>query len=71
MIGKILIFIGVILVIIGVLYLYGFKIFFWFGNLPGDIKIEKPNFSFYFPITSLIVINLIIYFLVWIFKKIF
>ena len=70
MIGKILILTGVIFIVAGLLYLYGVKWYSWFGNLPGDIKIEKPGFSFYFPITSLIIINLAFYLIIWIVRKI-
>lgn len=32
----------------------------WFGNLPGDIKIEKENFKFYFPFTSMIIVSILL-----------
>ncbi len=66
-----LIIAGIVLIIAGVLWISGLKLFSWFGNLPGDIKVEKPGFSFYFPLTSLIVINAVLYFLSWLFRKIF
>ncbi|MEO1927787.1 MAG: DUF2905 domain-containing protein [Nautiliaceae bacterium] len=53
--AKIFIFIGVIFIIIGLL-MYFFKDFPLF-NLPGDIVIKKENFTFYFPVTSSIVIS--------------
>ena len=58
--GKILMSLGLILVVFGgVIYFFDFNLS-WFGNLPGDIRIEKENFTFYFPITSMIIISLII-----------
>ncbi|WP_236618753.1 DUF2905 family protein [Lebetimonas sp. JH292] len=51
--AKIFIFTGVVFIIIG-LILYFFKDFPLF-HLPGDIVIQKENFSFYFPITSSII----------------
>ncbi len=57
--GKILIVIGGLILIIGViLSIYG-KIPF-LGKLPGDIKIEKENFTFYFPIATSILISIIL-----------
>ena len=55
-----LIIIGIILVIIGVfLYLIP-SAFKWFGHLPGDIRIEKENIRIYIPITSMIVVSIIL-----------
>lgn len=70
-IGKYLIIIGSVLIITGLfLYLVGDK-FNWFGNLPGDIKVEKENFKFYFPITSMILISVVLSFLLYLFRKLF
>ncbi|WP_199269701.1 DUF2905 domain-containing protein [Mucilaginibacter lacusdianchii] len=33
----------------------------WIGHLPGDIRIERESFRFYFPITTLILLNVIIF----------
>jgi len=57
-VAKIFIFIGVIFIIIG-LILYFFKDFPLF-HLPGDIVIKKENFTFYFPITSSIIISIVL-----------
>ncbi|WP_455380396.1 DUF2905 domain-containing protein [Acidihalobacter prosperus] len=65
--ARALIFIGIILILVG---------FFWpliarlgFGRWPGDIFIHRGNFSFYFPLTTSIVISVIISLLIWFFKK--
>ena len=39
------------------------------GRLPGDIHIERENFSFYFPLTTGIVISLVVSLLIWIFRR--
>lgn len=57
--GKVLIFIGVGIAIFGGLVILFSKIP-PAGRLPGDIKIERDNFTFYFPLTSCIVISIII-----------
>ncbi len=66
--GKILIFLGVILIIVGGLFLLGNKIPF-LGKLPGDIAIQKKNFSFYFPVTTSIIVSIILSFLLWLFSR--
>ena len=64
--GKILIFLGIVLVVVGALFLLGGKLS-WLGNLPGDIRIERNGFSFYFPLTTGIlisaIVSLVVYFL--------
>ena len=64
--GKTLIYLGLALVGIGVVLILAGKLP-WLGHLPGDISIERDNFSFYFPLaTSILVsviISLVLYFL--------
>lgn len=57
--GKFLLGAGIILVIIGIMVIYGPRIPF-IGRLPGDISIKRGNFRFYFPITSSILISVIL-----------
>ena len=66
--GKMLILLGVFIILIGVLLVIGEKIP-WIGRLPGDIVIRKEKFSFYFPITTSILISIILTLLFWIFRK--
>lgn len=66
--GKMLIILGVVLIVIGFAFTYGPKIP-WLGKLPGDISIKKDNFSFYFPITTSIIISIILTILFSIFRK--
>jgi formate hydrogenlyase subunit 3/multisubunit Na+/H+ antiporter MnhD subunit len=57
---KYIILLGVALFIIGLTYYFFGNHLHWIGNLPGDIHIEKDNFSFYFPITTMILFSIII-----------
>ncbi len=67
--GKILIIAGIILVIAGVIiYFFGSKLG-WIGHLPGDIRIEKENTRIYFPITTMILLSVLLTLIVWIIKK--
>ena len=70
-IGKIIIIIGIILVVVGIITYFGGNKLNWFGNLPGDIKIEKENFKFYFPVTTMILLSIILSLIIWIIRKIF
>jgi hypothetical protein len=57
--GKVLIFFGILLIILGLIFLFIDKIPL-LGKLPGDIRIEKKNFVFYFPLTTSIILSLIL-----------
>jgi uncharacterized membrane protein HdeD (DUF308 family) len=68
--GKYIIVIGALLLLAGVIiYFFGNKLN-WVGRLPGDIRIEKENFRFYFPITTMILFSIIITLLVNLIKRI-
>jgi hypothetical protein len=67
-VGKILIILGLVIAGIGVLLLLSPKIP-WLGKLPGDIVIKKDNVRLYFPITTSIIISLILTFLLYLFRK--
>jgi hypothetical protein len=66
--GKMLILLGIFIILIGALILIGEKIP-WIGKLPGDIIIKKEKFSFYFPITTCIIISIILTLLFTLFRK--
>lgn len=69
--GKLIIVIGILLVIVGIIiYFWGNK-FSWIGHLPGDIRVEKENFRFYFPITTMILISIVVSVLIRLFNKFF
>lgn len=57
--GKFLIISGIILLLLGLIIQFSDKIPF-LGRLPGDIRIEGKNYQFYFPLTSSILISIII-----------
>lgn len=58
--AKILIVIGALVLVVGILfYFFGDKLS-WLGKLPGDIRIERENGGFYFPITTCILISLVV-----------
>ena len=67
-IGKALIVIGIVVLFLGLMLTFHDKIPL-FGKLPGDIFIKKGNFSFYFPIMSMIIISVIISLIFMLFRK--
>ena len=66
--GKILILFGVLLVVLGVVFSFFGKVPY-LGKLPGDIYIKKENFTFYFPLTSCILISIILSLIFYLISK--
>ncbi len=58
-IGKIFMFLGAFLVLLGGIMVLGGKLF-GLGRLPGDIFIQKENFSFYFPLVTCIILSILL-----------
>jgi hypothetical protein len=65
--SKWLITAGVVLIGLGLLWPLLAK--FGLGNLPGDIRIERKGFSFYFPVMSSIIVSALISLILWIFRR--
>lgn len=61
--SRTLILIGLAIVVIGILWPWLSKL--PFGHLPGDIVIRRENFSFYFPITTMILISVVLSLILW------
>jgi len=66
--GKMLILMGGVLLILGLIITFGYNIP-WIGRLPGDIVIKKEHFSFYFPLTSCIIVSVILTLLFYLFRR--
>lgn len=66
--GKALIYFGLILVVVGVILSFAGKLP-WLGQLPGDISIQRERFSFYFPITTCILISILITLVLYFFRR--
>ena len=65
--SNLFIAIGIIFIIIGILWKYG--LLSWFGHLPGDISYIGENFSFFMPITSMLILSFVLSLLMWIFNS--
>jgi hypothetical protein len=66
--GRVLIISGLLLVGIGLFVTFGGK-FDFLGKLPGDIRIERENFSFFFPLGTCLLISLLLSLFLWLFKQ--
>jgi len=66
--GKTLILLGILLVVIGAVVMLAVKLP-WLGHLPGDISIQRERFSFYFPITTCILISAIVSLVLYFFRR--
>jgi hypothetical protein len=69
--GKIIILIGVIILIGGVIVYFFHDRLNWLGRLPGDVRIEKENFKFYFPITTMILLSVVLMLIAQLIKRFF
>jgi len=58
--GKFLVICGIILIAAGLLIHAAPCLFSWFGKLPGDIRIEKENSKIFIPITSMLILSIIL-----------
>ena len=65
--AKWLITIGLVLLALGLLWPVLAKL--GLGNLPGDIRVERKGQTFYFPLTTSIIVSLVISLILWIFRK--
>lgn len=68
--GKLLLIIGGIIFLLGLLLSSAGKVPF-LGKLPGDILVKKKNFSFYFPLTTCIILSIVLTALLYFFSNIF
>jgi hypothetical protein len=66
--GRILIILGIAIIALGVLFTFGGR-FSWLGHLPGDIYVQRGRFGFYFPITTCIVISILISLVLYLFRR--
>jgi len=64
---RVLIGAGLVLLLIGLAWPWLRKL--PFGRLPGDITVERENFVFYFPLTTLILLSALITLLLWLFRR--
>ena len=69
--GKWIILAGILLVVVGVVIYFFHDNLRWIGRLPGDIRVEKENFRFYFPITTMILFSVLLTIIVRLVRRFF
>lgn len=67
--AKALIIVGATCLVMGILLSYFPNALSWFGRLPGDIRIERENSIFYFPITTMIIISILLSLITYLFRR--
>jgi len=66
--GKVLIVTGLVMAGLGMLLILTPKVP-WLGKLPGDILVKKENLRIYFPITTCIIVSIVLTILFYLFKR--
>ena len=66
--GRTLIIIGILLVVVGVVISVAGR-FIPFGRMPGDIVVRRPNFTFYFPVVTSILLSVLLTLILWLFQR--
>ena len=69
--GKYLMAGGVLLLLAGVLVYFFHDKLNWIGRLPGDIRIEKENFRFYFPVVTMILVSVLLTIIINLIRRFF
>jgi Protein of unknown function (DUF2905) len=67
-IGKLLIGVGLLVAVVGVVLLFAGRIP-WLGRLPGDIVVERGNWSFYFPLATSLLLSIVLSLIFWILSR--
>jgi len=65
--GNAFIYIGIGFVVVGIAYKFG--LLDWFGNLPGDIKYKGEHTFVFFPVTSMLLLSVLLSLVMWFFNK--
>ena len=67
--GKYILIIGLGVILIGAIIYFFHDKLHWIGRLPGDIRVEKENFRFYFPITTMIIVSVLLTIIIRLIRK--
>jgi hypothetical protein len=64
---RLLVIVGIAIALIGLAWPWVSKL--PLGRLPGDIVIDKPGFKFFFPITTMIIVSVVLSAILWLFRR--
>jgi hypothetical protein len=66
-VGKVLILVGIVLVVVGVLWLLGEQV--GLGRLPGDIVVRRERYTFYFPLATCLLLSILLSLFLWLIQR--
>ena len=66
--GKLLFIVGLVLALVGLLITYVGRVP-WIGRLPGDVLIQRRNFTYYFPLTTSVLVSIILTLFLWLLSR--
>ena len=67
--GKYVILGGCLVIVLGVIIYFFHDKLHWIGRLPGDIRVERDNFKFYFPITTMILFSVLATVIIYVVRR--
>jgi len=68
-VGRIILLVGALLVVVGLVVLAGEKAGLRLGRLPGDLRVERESFRFYFPVATSILVSVVLSLALWLFGR--
>ncbi len=67
--GQLIVVLGLVIVVVGLVTMRGWL--GWFGHLPGDVRVERPNARIYVPIVSMLLISILFSVLSYVLRRLF
>ena len=67
--GRLIVVLGLVIVVVGLVTMRGWLR--WFGHLPGDVRVERPNARIYVPIVSMLLISILFSVLSYVLRRLF
>ena len=68
-IASLLVTIGIVLIVVGLAAMRGWL--GWFGNLPGDVRVQRDSMQLYFPLVSMLLISILFSVLSYVIRRFF
>lgn len=68
--GLYILLLGAILIVVGIVIYFFHDKLGWIGRLPGDIRVERPGFTLYIPITTMLVASVLLSLFLWLIRRI-
>lgn len=66
---RLLIIVGLLLIAVGLIWHFAPWLLNWFGRLPGDIRYESERTRVFFPVTSMLIVSIVVTLLLYLFRR--